>query len=82
MTREEIRTLRDKIGTDPILTDEEIEYIWIAMDKQASMKPNERSCELDREYGYCPSCDAVVCDHTSPKVCWRCGQKLDWEDEE
>ena len=57
MTREEIRTLRDKIGTDPILTDEEIEYIWIAMDKQASMKPNERSCELDREYGYCPSCE-------------------------
>ena len=33
MTKEEIRALRDKIGTDPILTDEEIEYIWMAMDK-------------------------------------------------
>ena len=34
MTEREIRTLRDKIGTDPILTDEEIEYIWTVMDKQ------------------------------------------------
>lgn len=34
MTEKEIRALRDKIGTDPILTDEEIEYIWMAMDKQ------------------------------------------------
>ena len=34
MTEREIRTLRDKIGTDPILTDEEIEYIWMVMDKQ------------------------------------------------
>ncbi len=34
MTKREIRTLRDKIGTDPILTDEEIEYIWTVMDKQ------------------------------------------------
>ena len=34
MTREEVRELRDKVGTDPILTDEEIEYIWMAMDKR------------------------------------------------
>lgn len=33
MTKEEIRALWDKIGTDPILTDEEIEYIWMAMEK-------------------------------------------------
>lgn len=33
MTEREIRELRDKISTDPILTDEEIEYIWMAMDK-------------------------------------------------
>ena len=34
MTEREIRTLRDKIGIDPMLTDEEIEYIWMAMDRQ------------------------------------------------
>ena len=34
MTEREIRTLRDKIGTDQMLTDEEIEYIWMAMDRQ------------------------------------------------
>ena len=47
MTRKEIRTLRDKIGTDPILTDEEIEYIWIAMDKQEVEHPIREKLHLD-----------------------------------
>ena len=71
MTEREIRTLRDKIGTDPILTDEEIEYIWMAMDKQAPMKP-----ERLMKPPYTCDCGAyVVYLH---EYCNDCGQKIDW----
>lgn len=33
MTEREIKELRVKIGTDPILSIEEIEYIWEAIDR-------------------------------------------------
>ena len=75
MTRKEIRTLRDKIGTDPILTDEEIEYIWMAMDRQEPMKPVKEQ----RPGGHnicCPSCG---CEAVRPvEWCWKCGQRQDW----
>ena len=69
MTEKEIRALRDKIGTDPILTDEEIEYIWMAMDKQISMKT--------RFYKVCGNCKDAL---EGGSYCPGCGQKIDWED--
>ena len=66
MTREEIRALRDKIGTDPILTDEEIEYIWMAMDKQSPRKPGRIICDCGAYAFYLH------------EYCNECGQKLDW----
>lgn len=73
MTEREIKELRNKIEIDPILTDEEIEYIWMAMDKQEVVKPDSErwdmfTCECGFYVGYLH------------KYCYNCGQKLDWED--
>ena len=88
MTEREIRTLRDKIGTDPILTDEEIEYIWMAMDKRTTMKVDEEWEEMSDDYIMvtivCPSCGCTLGTSDPPdekrRYCDDCGQKLDWED--
>ena len=89
MTEREIRTLRDKIGTDPMLTDEEIEYIWMAMDRQEPMRPViEQGAPsyyggsgICREYCACPKCgEAVGRGDDKANYCPECGQKLDWED--
>ena len=83
MTEREIKELRDKIGTDPILTDEEIEYIWMAMDKDTALKPVDHIkevCGTPEWYGTCSVCDEAVVEYF--QYCPDCGQKLDWEDEE
>ena len=85
MTEKEIRTLRDKIGTDPILTDEEIEYIWMVMDKQESMKPERimktmSMCLTKEECGPAYTCDCGAYVGYLHEYCNDCGQKLDWED--
>ena len=91
MTRKEIRALRDKVSTDPILTDEEIEYIWMAMDNQEPMKPVNTGETYDNQgetlYEYkCSACEGYITvggiTRYKPNYCENCGQKLDWEDEE
>lgn len=76
MTREEIRALWDKIGTDPILTDEEIEYIEMAMEKVEPQKPEPLRLQT-KEIFRCPDCELVLA--WSHDHCPNCGQKLDWE---
>ena len=71
MTEREIKELRDKIGTDPILTDEEIEYIWIAMDIQEPMKVTN----FNTNHCKCPACCCYI-DH-SDDHCRYCGQRLE-----
>lgn len=79
MKAEERKDLRKKIGTDPILTDEEIEYIWMAMDKAEAMKPDKLKIPRATLFR-CPSCKNVpVWPHD---YCPKCGQKIDWEDVE
>ena len=83
MTREEIRALRDKVGTDPILTDEEIEYIWMAMDKDTALKPVGHIEEVHGTpewRGKCPACGEVAVEYF--QYCPDCGQKLDWDGDE
>ena len=77
MKAEEIKDLRKKIGVDPILTDEEIEYIWMAMDKEEAMKP---LCGQRFVTTQCPACELHV--GYLHDYCCSCGQRLDWEDEE
>ena len=83
MTKREIRELREKIGTDPILTDEEIEHIWTAMDKAEPMKP------IKDKYGDCdcPICNAYVKfygnqSYYKHEYCPNCGQAIDWNEGE
>ena len=80
MTREEIRTLREKIGTDPILTDEEIEFVWMAMDKQEPMKPYKYRTEGDMSHDVyeCRECGTVI--WLNDTYCRRCGRVQAWED--
>ena len=80
MTKREIRELREKIGTDPILTDEEIEHIWTVMDKAEPMK-------VKTTFGgwlNCPACDMDISDYGThdftPGYCPNCGQAIDWEE--
>ena len=80
MTKRKIRELREKIGTDPILTDEEIEHIWTAMDKAELMKPVK---EIFGNYD-CPVCNAYVefsgnQSYYKHEYCSSCGQAIDWE---
>ena len=81
MTEREIRTLRDKIGTDPILTDEEIEHIWTVMDKAEPIRP------IKDKYGDCdcPICNASVefsgvNTYFKHGFCPSCGQAINWEE--
>lgn len=78
MTEQEIRTLRDKIGTDPILTDEEIEYIWLAMDKEQAILPDSEISEIGGIQHTCPSCWGFI--GYTHEHCENCGQKIDWSD--
>ena len=78
MTEQEIRTLRDKIGTDPILTDEEIEYIWLAMDKEHARVPDSEISEIGGIQHTCPSCWGFI--GYMHEHCENCGQKIDWSD--
>ena len=89
MKAEEIKDLRNKIGTDPILTDEEIEYIWVAMDNQDPMKPVNTDETYDNQgetfYEYkCSACEGYIdvggIMRYKPNHCENCGQKLDWGD--
>ena len=82
MAKRKIRELREKIGTDPILTDEEIEHIWTAMDKAEPMKP------IKDKYGDCdcPICNASVefsgvNTYSKHRLCPSCGQAIDWEEQ-
>ena len=77
MKAEEIKDLRKKIGTDPILTDEEIEYIWMAMDKQEVERPIREKLQDDSKWHKCH-----VCGQVWHNYCHYCGRKLNWEDEE
>lgn len=73
MTEREIRALRYKIGNDPILTDEEIEYIWVAMDKQEVEHPIREKLPNGSKWYKCQVCGQVwqgVQEH-----CHHCGQK-------
>lgn len=86
MTRKEIRELRDKVGTDPILTDEEIEYIWMAMDKQEPMKPERimktmSMCLTKEECGAAYTCDCGAYVGYLHEYCNDCGQKIDWTED-
>ena len=76
MTEREIRTLRDKIGTDPILTDEEIEYIWMAMDQQEEVSPEDRDISETPFLDGCPSCSENL--FLWMKYCPGCGKKIKW----
>ena len=73
MTEREIRTLRDKIGTAPILSDEEIEYIWMAMDKQEVEHPIRERFQDGSKWCKCQACGQVWQDEQ--KYCHYCGQK-------
>ena len=82
MTKQEIREIRDKVGTDPILTDEEIEYIWTLMEKDGELEPIGHIDEVSGEpvwSGECPNCGETVVEYF--QYCPECGQKLNWGEE-
>ena len=78
MTKREIRELREKIGTDPIFTDEEIEHIWMVMDKAEPMKLEKEWVAFDL---LCAGCGNMIGGwEERPNYCPSCGQAIDWED--
>lgn len=76
MTHREILELRKKIETDPILTDEEIEFIWHAIHRQYPVKTYKDG--LTGDIFRCIDCGKYVA--KLDKYCWSCGQRLDWEE--
>ena len=83
MTKQEIRELRYKVGTDPILNIEEIEYIWTLMDKDGALEPIGHIDEVLGEpewRGECPNCGETAVEYS--QYCPDCGQKLNWGEEE
>lgn len=49
-----------------------------ALEKQIPKKPKEH-CD-DKELHYCPCCWSYFGGTTGWERCWKCGQKLDWEE--
>ena len=50
-----------------------------ALEKQVAKKPVDVIARINGKYGKCPSCK---CNVLRMPYCERCGQKLDWSDEE
>ena len=84
MKHREILELRLKIETDPILTDEEIEFIWNAIDKQTAERPIKGSINPDKTQQYkCPTCGRLWWEwNFIPEYCGSCGQRIDLINEE
>lgn len=82
MTHREILELRKKIETDPILTDEEIEFIWNAIDRLMSLRPIKGSINPDKTQQYsCPNCGRLWWEwNFVTEYCDSCGQLIDLSD--
>lgn len=50
-----------------------------ALDKQIPQKPVRPYESNYKQYWNCPSCGSSGM-HDVHKYCWRCGQKLEWEE--
>lgn len=62
-----------------LISDEDISIAISALEKQIPQKPVRPYESNYKQYWNCPSCGSSgMCD--VHKHCWRCGQKLDWED--
>ena len=73
MKHREILELRKIIETDPILSIEEIEYIWMAMDKQEVEHPIREKLQDGSKWYKCQVCGQVW--HDEQNYCHYCGQK-------
>lgn len=82
MTEKYIRTLRDRIGADPILTDEEIEFVWKALGRQTAERPIKGSINPDKTQQYsCPNCGRLWWEwNFVTEYCGSCGQRIDLSD--
>lgn len=61
----------------------EIQQVTIeALEKQVPKKPNKHKEDILGEYYSCPSCMNNELDDIFDNYCPRCGQKLDWGEEE
>ena len=67
------------------LTSDDFEWLEKAkqaLEKQVPKKPLDKEQEYDGEFGLCPNCKKVVSDFREFKICYNCGQALDWSDTE
>lgn len=71
--------VRNTIGTAPCLTDEEIETVWTAIDKQVPEKVIRTLTPMGN-IEQCPCC--VRIQDWANDYCKYCGQALNWSKEE
>lgn len=60
---------------------EALKLMQEAMTKQIKAKPLNKTDEYDGEHGECPCCGIAVADYAEYNVCSKCGQAIDWSDE-
>lgn len=61
----------------------EIQQVTIeALEKQISQKPNNIHQYVDHKTGYCPSCNIRLAHFGDMNYCHKCGNKLDWRNED
>ena len=71
-----------RLETDPILTDEEIEFIWNAIDRLMSLRPIKGSINPDKTQQFsCPNCGRLWWEwNFVTEYCDSCGQRIDLSD--
>ena len=60
---------------------EALEMAIADMEKQIYKKPNKHEEDILGEYYSCPNCSENEINELYDKYCFRCGQALDWSEE-
>ena len=50
------------------------------LEKQIPKNPEEKTEDIDYQYGKCPRCGNHIDDENDRNYCQECGQRLDWSE--
>lgn len=83
-TLEDINSALEDVVTNikPIVGGKSLDIAVQILQKEIPQKPISASNLYSCDIKFCPNCNDLITDYSSPNRCVRCGQVLDWNDNE